>query len=73
MEEFKIKSYAKSELAMLYFPDAGSKRTALAHLMNWIKRNKQLCQKLQECNYKKSSKYFLPRETQLIVDYLGSP
>lgn len=27
MMEFKVKAYGKSELAMLYFPDAGSAHT----------------------------------------------
>ena len=31
MMEFKVKAYGKSELAMLYFPDAGSAHTAVNH------------------------------------------
>ena len=33
----KIKSYPKSELAMLYFPDS-QPRVAVNHLNEWIKR-----------------------------------
>ena len=32
---FKIKSYSKAELAMLYFPDS-DQHVAVNHLMRWI-------------------------------------
>ncbi|MBR6196293.1 MAG: DUF4248 domain-containing protein, partial [Bacteroidaceae bacterium] len=36
--EFPVRSYGKSELALLYFPTATSKHTAVSHLMSWIRR-----------------------------------
>ncbi len=42
MENFKIKTYGKSELALLYFPDAQSKIAALQNLHYWISRNEKL-------------------------------
>lgn len=54
MMEFKVKAYGKSELAMLYFPDAGSAHTAVNHLMSWIHRNPELSEELMKMGYRKS-------------------
>ena len=73
MTEFKIKAYGKSELALLYFPDASSAHTAVNHLMSWIRRNPQLKEQLEKMGYRKSAKFFTPKEVKLIVEYLGEP
>ena len=39
VKPFEIRSYGKSELAMLYFPDAKSKKGAMNNLNYWIYRN----------------------------------
>lgn len=73
MTEFKIKAYGKSELALLYFPDASSAHTAVNHLMSWIRRNPQLMEQLEKMGYRKSGKFFTPKEVKWIVEYLGEP
>lgn len=73
MENFKIKSYGKSELALLYFPHCQTKRGALRNLNYWIKHNKELVRELKECGMPVKSKSFTPREVALIVVYLGEP
>ena len=73
MTNFKIKTYGKSELAMLYFPTSNSYHSAVNHLMAWIRRNTELTGKLEETGYKKSAKYFTPKEVALVVEYLGEP
>ena len=73
MTEFKVKAYGKSELALLYFPDASSAHTAVNHLMSWIRRNPQLKEQLEKMGYRKSAKFFTPKEVKLIVEYLGEP
>lgn len=73
MTEFKVKAYGKSELALLYFPDASSAHTAVNHLMSWIRRNPQLMEQLAGMGYRKSAKFFTPKEVKLIVEYLGEP
>lgn len=60
MKEFKVKAYGKSELAMLYFPDAGSAHTAVNHLMSWIHRNPELSEELMKMGYRKSDKFSHP-------------
>ena len=73
MTEFKVKAYGKSDLALLYFPDASSAHTAVNHLMSWIQRNPLLKEQLAKMGYRKSSKYFTPKEVAIIVECLGEP
>ena len=41
---FEIRSYGKSELAMLYFPDAKTKKGAMNNLNYWINAmRKEIC------------------------------
>ena len=73
MNEFKVKAYGKSDLAMQYFPDAMSAHTAVNHLMSWIHRGAKLEEELAKTGYRKSDKFFTPRQVALIVEYLGEP
>ena len=57
VKPFEIRSYGKSELAMLYFPDAKTKKGAMNNLNYWI----NYCTELRE------------REVELIVEYLCEP
>lgn len=73
MTNFKVRAYGKSELAWLYFPTANSAHTAVNHLMAWVYRIPQLVDGLQKLGYRKTAKFFTPREVALIFDYLGEP
>ena len=73
MEQFTIKSYSKAELALLYFPDANSTHVAVNRLMNWIKRCPLLWDGMLRQGYKKTAKWFSPREVRMIIEYLGEP
>ena len=70
--DFIIRAYTKKELALLYFPYSAP-RTAVNHLMSWIRNCKQLWQQLQETGYCVSSKAFTPRQVKAIVEQLGEP
>ncbi len=72
-DQFTVRAYGKSELALLYFPMANTSHTAVNHLMGWINRCRGLKEALDKIGYMKSSKYFTPKEVALIVDYLGWP
>ena len=72
MNDFKIRPYTKKELALMYFPDS-SPRTAVSHLMSWIRRCTQLWQQLQETGYETTCKTFTPRQVKAIVEQLGEP
>ena len=69
----EIKSYGKSELALLYFPNATTPIGALSNLNSWIKGNKQLSDELRSCGMPPKSKFFTPKEVALIFHYLGEP
>lgn len=73
MTEFKVRAYGKSELAWLYFPTANSAHTAVNHLMAWVRRNPDLVNGLYKLGYRKSAKFFTPKEVALIIEYLGEP
>ena len=47
VKPFEIRSYGKSELAMLYFPDAKTKKGAMNNLNYWIDYNGELREKLR--------------------------
>ena len=72
MEQFKIRSYSKKELALMFFPDS-TPETAVKHLMTMIRRNDMLWDELQEMGYNKRRKTFTPREIKAIFDWLGVP
>ena len=72
MEDFKIRSYTKKELALMYFPDS-MPRTAVNHLMVWISKCTPLWNELLKTGYQKTSKAFSPKQTKAIVEYLGEP
>lgn len=68
-----IKSYGKSELALLYFPDAATTSGALSNLNFWIRGNRELHAALRQCAMPPNSKFFTPKEVALIFSYLGEP
>lgn len=72
MEDFIISSYTKKELALMYFPKS-MPRTAVNHLMAWIRNCTPLWERLQAMGYQKTSKFFSPKQTKAIVEYLGEP
>ena len=72
-DNFKIRAYGMSELAMLYFPNVLTPNGALSNLNFWIQRNKKLTNALQQCGMPPRSKSFSPKEVALIIDYLGEP
>jgi len=72
-DNFEIRTYGKSELAMLYFPHTETSTGALSNLSFWIRRNEKLVEALKECGMPPKSKSFTPKEVALIVHYLGPP
>ena len=73
IKEFEIRSYGKSELAMLYFPKAQTVGGALSNLNYWIRRCTDLSAALRACGMARNAKSYTPKEVALIVYYLGEP
>lgn len=72
MENFKIRSYAKVDLAKLYSPDNGP-ASALQTLYRWMLQNPHLMNELKKVGYNKYRHTFLKKEVSIIVKYLGEP
>ena len=72
MKDFKIRMYTKKELALMYFPES-MPRTAVNHLMAWIRLCIPLWDELLKMGYCKTSKSFSPKQVKAIVEYLGEP
>lgn len=74
MEEtsFKVRSYSKVELAMLYNPEQ-CVTVALKTLSRWVQANPDLRKELENMNYNKYRRSFTPKEVHVIVRYLGAP
>lgn len=72
MDEFTIRAYTKKELALMYFPDS-TPRTAVSHLMAWIRRCSPLWEQLQATGYEANCKTLTPRQVRAIVEQLGEP
>lgn len=70
---FPIKSYPKSELAMLYFPNASTPHAALNRLNAWIRHCPDLREALTACYQPCHAKFFSAQSVRLITEFLGEP
>lgn len=72
METFKLQSYTKTDLALLYSPHSET-ATAIQNLYRWMKQNRPLMSELEAVGYNKYRHSFLKQEVGIIVKYLGEP
>ena len=70
---FQIRQYGKSELALLYFPNARTASGALNNLNYWIDGKPGLRQKIRDLGMPKKANFFIPKEVELIVNDIGEP
>ena len=66
-KKFEIRTYRKSELAMIYFPDL-SKKAALKKLESWLKANPRLVYLIRPHVFD-----YQPKQVRQIVDEVGLP
>ena len=66
-EKFVVRAYAKSELAMLYFPK-DSTNAAMKKFRKWLILNPRL-----RTMVGKETNWFTPKQVQKIVDEVGEP
>jgi hypothetical protein len=69
---FTLKSYPKSVLALLYFPDS-TPHVALNHLSQWIKGCPELVEALARCHQSRFAKYYSKEAVRIITHFLGEP
>lgn len=70
--KFIVRSYSKSELAMLYSPFITSK-AAVRKLNRWISIKPGLIERLQEAGMLPNAKCYTPFQVFIIVEALGEP
>lgn len=73
MTDFIIRPYSKKELALLYFRDSQSGKSAVRRLMRWIRMSPELTRRLQALDYQDSSRNFTPAQVTHIIELLGEP
>ena len=69
---FRLRTYKKNELAMMYFPDV-SKDAASRNFRRWIRQCPDMQKELRTIGYDKNRQYLLKAEVEVIVKYLGEP
>lgn len=70
---FRVRSYSKQELALLYFPES-LPHVATNHLTSWIKGCRQLHRELTALPaYNRHAKFYSAQQVRLITEYLGEP
>ncbi len=72
MEEFKIRAYGRTELALAYSPKLTPKG-ALARLNSWIRLYPGLTERLTATGFRWSQRSFTPTQVGLIIEALGEP
>ncbi len=66
---FELKSYARKELAQMYFPDSSADNAA-QNFRRWLKLHTHRQQFLNSIHRKR---YLLKSEVRMIVELLGEP
>lgn len=72
MNNFQIRSYGRTELALLYNPHL-TPQSAWRTLQHWIVVCKPLHARLQQMGYDPSHRRFTPAQVAEIVAHLGEP
>ncbi len=72
-EEFKVRTYGRTELAILYSPEL-SPESAFRRLKQWIIKSPQLsAQFVHDGKLRSSARTFTPAQVKMIVEILGEP
>ena len=72
LDDFTLRSYNKTELALMYSPNSSSS-TALQCLTRWIKHCRPLMKELEAMGYNKFRHTLFRHEVEAIVRHLGEP
>lgn len=72
MDNFKIRTYGRTELARYYFPFLNS-QVAYRKLQYWIDYYPHLREKLEAAGAASGCRTYIPVQVRLIVEALGEP
>ena len=72
-EKFIIRTYGKSEYAMMLFPNIDDPKLAQDKLLRWIKRDKKFHEKLLSLSITPNDKHYNPQQIRELVLKFGAP
>ncbi len=72
MENFEIRTYGRTELALCYFPDLNP-QVVYRKLQYWIDYYPDLREELEKMGSGLSCRTYMPAQVQLIVGAIGEP
>ena len=70
---FSIKTYGKSEFAMLMFPDITDPKIVQNKLLRWIKLDPDLHRKIQDLARTVNDNDYSPAQIRLMINKWGAP
>lgn len=68
----KINCYSRNELACMYMPNL-SMRSAQRQLNLWLTKNERLKQRLLKAGADEKTRFYTPRQVEIIFEELGEP
>lgn len=71
--KFAIRTYGKSEFALLMFPTINDPKVAQAKLLRWIKRDKMFHQKILGMGLSVFDNDYSPEQVRAMVEKFGAP
>ena len=70
---FSIKTYGKSEFAMMMFPDISDPKIAQNKLRRWIKLDPEFHQQIQHLARSVNDNDYSPAQIRLMIEKWGAP
>ena len=71
--KFTIRTYGKSEFALLMFPTIDDPKVAQAKLLRWIKKDAKFHQSLVGMGLSSHDKDYSPEQVRAMVEKFGAP
>ena len=71
--KFVIRTYGKSEFALLMFPTIADPKVAQAKLLRWIKKDRQFHQQLLALGLSAFDNDYSPEQVRAMVEKFGAP
>ena len=71
--KFAIRTYGKSEFALLMFPTIDDPKIAQAKLLRWIKKDWKFHQQLLDLGFSPYDNDYSPEQVRVMVEKFGAP
>ena len=71
--KFAIRTYGKSEFALLMFPTIDDPKIAQAKLLRWIKKDRKFHQQLLDLGSSPYDNDYSPEQVRVMVEKFGAP